>query len=90
MAASSSKALPLVLNREPRKRAAVIQALRIGRRCGLRAGYDAINQLAEELALTRDELQRLRDRYAMAREIIRRADAIDALRERADSDVTLH
>jgi hypothetical protein len=26
----------------------------------------------------------------MAREIIRRADAIDALRERADRDVTIH
>jgi hypothetical protein len=89
MTLSSSKRLGIILDeRNRRTRAVVLQALAVGRQSGLRAGYQAIDQLAEELALTRAELERVRERYAMAREIIRRADAIDALREREHA--TMH
>jgi hypothetical protein len=66
----------------------VLQALRIGRQSGLRAGYEELDRLANQLAFTKAELARLRAQYAMAREIIQRADAIDALRER--DGATMH
>jgi hypothetical protein len=81
--------LPIVLDHDPRKRAAVLQALQAGRRYGKRAAYQTIDALAEELAATRAELQRLRERCAMARDIIRRADAIEALESR-DPMATIH
>jgi hypothetical protein len=65
-----------------RNRRAVLMALQAGRRYGERAAYQTIDALAEELAATRAELQRLRDRYRLARSIIERSDAIAAMEER--------
>jgi cell division protein FtsB len=88
VSSSSSRPLGITLDRDPRRRAAVIQALRIGRQWGLAAGYAELDRLAAELAATRAELEQLRQRYAMARRIIERADQIDALRER--DGATMH
>jgi hypothetical protein len=49
----------------------------------LRDAHDGIEAL-------RNALRDARARYAMALDIIRRADAIEAMRERCDDGVTLH
>jgi hypothetical protein len=89
MVSSSSKIQPIGIRLDRCDQRAVLQALAIGRQSGLRAGYQAIEQIAEELALSRAELERVREQYALAQEILRRVDAIDALRER-DGGATLH
>jgi hypothetical protein len=68
-----------------------------GRRHGLAAAREAIEQAEQAIAQARtdraqlqDQLERLKRRYAMALSIIERADAIQAMRERCDASVTLH
>jgi hypothetical protein len=73
-----------------RNRRIVLLALQAGRRHGLRAAYEELDRLADELAATRAERDYLRRRFAMTREIIERTDAIEAMRERCDGRATLH
>jgi chromosome segregation ATPase len=102
-----SRTIGIPLERDPRVRRAVMMALQIGRRNGLRAAKDAIDEaqrqiararseIDAELAETRREIEALRQalayaqsRYEMARDIIERANVIDAMRER-DPMETLH
>jgi hypothetical protein len=90
MVSSSSQPRPIPGIILDRNRKAVLQALQAGRQSGLRAGYEVIEQLGRELNATQHELARLRRRYEMAREIIRRSDVLLAQQERADGNATLH
>jgi hypothetical protein len=93
---SKPRAIGIVLEPDSRNRRAILEALQSGRRFGLRAAQDAVEQARRELVAVRGEAEALRaqltraqERYRIAKEIIARADAIDAMHER-DPMVTLH
>jgi hypothetical protein len=68
----------------------VVQALAVGQAAGLRAGYQTIEQLAEQLQVTRAELDHLRDRYRIALETLRRSEQVTAMYEQHCDHPTVH
>jgi hypothetical protein len=84
-----AKSLGIVLQSGSRR--AVLMALHTGRQCGLRARCEVINQLCNELAVTKEEREYLHRRLTLAHAMLERCDQILAMRERCDEpNVTLH
>jgi hypothetical protein len=71
MVSSSSKIAAIILDRNPRVRRSQVEALQVGRRHGLAAAKDAIDEVQQQLAQVRDEAQqevaRVRDEVARLR-----------------------
>jgi hypothetical protein len=75
----------------------LVAAFLDGRKHGLAACREAIEAAERAIAQARtdraqlqDQVEHLKRRYELACEILRRADAINAMRERCDASVTLH
>jgi hypothetical protein len=96
MVSSSSKINAPVLELRHKR---LVEMFMYGRAHGLAAARNAIEQAQRELADAHADRERLQDkldralhRYEIAKSIIERADAIEAMRERADdpNGITLH